>query len=127
MTPYEALEQKLLALASKMGFADLVEYDDSFKEHFPTRQYEDTSRAMYFLEEYDNDSFWEELAHRLAARDMARNEGKKLETMDQFERVSKKFDLAAAYTQEFIDHGLERVVVQKARPQFPKAPRRRYR
>ena len=127
VVPYEALEQKLLALAIQMGFGDLVEYDDKLKKHFPTRLYEDTAKAMAFIEEYDNDSFWEELAQRLATRDLIQKEGKKLETMDRWERLNKQFDLAEQYTQEFVEHGLERLVVQKVRPQSPKGLRRRYR
>ncbi|MDT8305402.1 MAG: hypothetical protein RRC07_05655, partial [Anaerolineae bacterium] len=66
--PYEELEQKLFALAARHGFAgetgnpadDLLDYDEEFKQYFPTRDF-DEGEARAFLDEYNDDTFWDEL------------------------------------------------------------------
>src|SRR3972149_7905870 len=53
----------------------LIEYSKDFHEYMPTRKYEDTCSAMEFIEEFENESFWDELIDRLAERDTIREVG----------------------------------------------------
>jgi hypothetical protein len=110
---YRRLEQKFLALAEKMGFGNLVEYDNEMKQYFPTREYEETTAVMDAIVDYDNESFWEELTERLAMRDLARQVGKdKVAAMDFDERLVKIESFRKGYEAEFRKHGLNRLVIK---------------
>lgn len=106
---YDQLEQKFFALSKKMKFENLVHHDAEFDTYFPTREYEETSTAHVFIDEYDNDTFWEELASRLAKRDLLKQMGgpEKLVDMPKEEMMDKLFQLEEFYSDEFTRHGLE--------------------
>ena len=59
----------------------------------PTRRYEDTCSAMEFIEEFENESFWDELIDRLAERDTIREVGeagfKALKPIDRITKVEE--------------------------------------
>ena len=71
---YAELEQRISSFADKMGYQDLIVYDEDLKRYFPTRKLED-GPARQYIEEYDNDSFWDELIERLIERDVLREIG----------------------------------------------------
>ncbi len=65
---YRRLEQKILSYADEMGCKGVVDYDKELGGYFPTREIEEGS-AMDFIDEYNEDTFWEELVSHLAERD----------------------------------------------------------
>ena len=73
---YSEFEQKIFSHAEKFGFDDLIEYAEEHQEYFPTRKHDDNSNVMPIIREYEEDSFWEEIAERMAKRDMFRGLGK---------------------------------------------------
>lgn len=112
---YRQLQQKILSYAEKIGFGHLVEYSGDLKAYFPTRKHEDALQEH--IQEYDEDNFWAELADHLAWRDLERQEGaKKLEKMDDEERMTKFWTIEDSYKDEFYEHGLEHVVVTDFKP-----------
>jgi hypothetical protein len=77
---YFALDQKLLALATEAGCADLVEPmgDDSLQ---PAPKLAEDERVRELQNEFQNDVFWHELVTRLAERDLAGEQARRgLET-----------------------------------------------
>jgi len=106
---YNQLEQKFLALSKKMRFENLIHYDAEFDAYFPTREFEETSTAHNFIDEYDNDTFWDELANRLAKRDLLKQMGgpEKMVDMPKEEMLEKLFQLEEFYGDEFTQNGLE--------------------
>lgn len=113
--PYWKLEQKIFSLAEVMGYSSFIVYDKELKQYFPTRKYEDTHSAMDFIEEFENDSFWDELIERLAERDAIREVGevgyKALEGLD---RINKVEEHREKYIDEFDKYGLDRIsIVEK--------------
>jgi hypothetical protein len=111
---FRHLEQKFFALAKKMGFANLVEFDPEMGQYFPTREYDETNLAMDAIVDYDNESFWEELTERLATRDLILKEGKeKVMAMDDEERLVKTEDLREKYAVEFERHGISRLIIKE--------------
>jgi len=113
---YEELEQKLFKLAIKNGLDDLVEYDEKYKTHFPTRELEE-GLARVFIDEYDNDSFWEELASRLATRDFVNRYGgfEVAWELPVERRLMELGELDAKYSDEFVEHGLARIRIKNSR------------
>lgn len=110
---YRDLEQKILSLAKEAGFENLVEYDRGMKEYFPTREFEEENPAMQFIDEYDEETFWDELAERLASRDLVEEEGEeKVNEMDPWERATRIESLHGGYLEEFERYGLERLRIR---------------
>lgn len=113
--PYRRLEQKLFAIAVQNGFDDLVYYDDEFDTHFPTRELEEGG-AHAFINEYDNDTFWDELINRLAERDVIREAGG-VEPYLQLsfeEKIGRLGRQEAFYASEFHESGLDNIQIKES-------------
>ena len=106
---YRKLEQKIFSYAKDMGFENLVEYASDFKKYFPTRELEEEGPAREFIEEFENDSFWEELTSRLADRDSARKVGgiEKLYKLSFEDRAKIILPFEEKYASEFEARGLD--------------------
>lgn len=76
-TEHDQLEQKILSLAKDFGWEKLVQHDSSAKKYYPTREYEMAEDVITFLEEYDDEVFWDELCSRLASRDLLQEKGRR--------------------------------------------------
>jgi hypothetical protein len=106
---YKKLEQKFLALAKQIKYENLVTFASEHNRYFPTREYEEKSSTQAFINEYDNDSFWEELTSRLAERDLARQLGgyDRISLLSPEELFEKLGQLEEYYGEEFLQNGLE--------------------
>jgi hypothetical protein len=70
---YAELEQKLLTLATPLGCADYIDgTPEDGQPLFPSRKLEEDSPASKAIDAFEDASFWDELASRLAERDYAR-------------------------------------------------------
>jgi hypothetical protein len=112
---YLAIEQDLLVLAERSGLQDIVEYDAELKKFFPKCEFDEMMLA--FVDDFEEESFWEELAYRLAVRDMIREFGEKgLKKMSRMRYAKKLFGRQDEYLLEEENYGLERLeVVQKGK------------
>jgi hypothetical protein len=110
---YRKLEQKFFAYAKNMGLDNFVDFDAQFNDYSPTREYEDTSKFMDFVDEFVNDSFWDELIERLAERDLVQQEGGIEEVMKLSleERINKTGVLQEKYAKEFEKNGIKNLTV----------------
>ena len=97
-----------------MGFNHLVIYDNKLGQYFPTREFEDTSPGMGFVEKFENEIFWNELIERLAERDLIKKHGEDgVLTMGLEERFSEQNSLESQYSSEFEVNGLEHVSIRQ--------------
>jgi hypothetical protein len=113
---YSILIQKILSYAKEMGFEDLIAYDSQLGGYYATKQFEDESDHMGYIDEFEDDVFWDALAHRLAVRDLVTQVGKaEYENMEFSERASKLLELAGWYNEEFIENGLVNVKVDTSK------------
>ena len=110
---YQQLHQKFLSYAQDMERENLVEYAPELKQYCVTRDYEDTSRFMDLIEEFENDSFWDELIHRLAERDLIHQEGGigNVTKLSSEERIKKEILLQEMYAKEFEKNGLNNLTL----------------
>jgi len=107
---YRKLEQKIFSLADVMGYKSLIEYSKELRQYFPTRKYEDTCSAMEFIEEFENESFWDELIDRLAERDAIREVGMDgFKALKPIDRITKVEEHKEKYIDEFEKYGLDRI------------------
>jgi hypothetical protein len=103
---YLGLYQKILSHAKEMGFENLITYDKSLGGYFATAEYEE-SEHMRYIEEFEDDVFWEALPHRLAVRDLVKQVGEKGYTEMEFEeRAAKLVELASYYYKELEENGI---------------------
>jgi hypothetical protein len=112
--PYQQVQQKLLAYAKGFGFEDLVEYEKEYDEYAPTRKFEDLESTTSFIDDYDDDVFWDELRHRLAQRDLIRAKGlHEIQEMDPISRMMEEDKIADEYDSEFVVNGIDNFILAK--------------
>ena len=67
---------------------------------------------MEFIEEFENESFWNELLERLVERDLLRQLGEKtVEGLDPEEREIREEPYRRVYGDEFAMHGVDRLEI----------------
>lgn len=102
---YEELVQKLLSLAEAHGCAELVESDG--REWWMSEKLEH-SPAGALLDKFEEEVFWDQLASRLAARDLQTEQGKSAESAKPTPAELEKLEsLAERYWAEFEKHGID--------------------
>lgn len=111
--PYRQLEQKLFAIAHQHGLTDLAKYYEEFGRYLPTGELEE-SEVHLFIDEYDDDTFWEELMARLAQRDVVNDVGGREAYIDLSpeQRITLLGRREEYYADEFTQHGLARLAIQ---------------
>ena len=106
----DALESWFLEKAEELGLKDMVDIFQGKKvvdEKYLTRAIDD-------LNEYEEFSFWDNLARKLADRDLLQKFGKeKLRKMDNLEYLYAEAPIEDEYHKEFEERGLVRVKVEK--------------
>ena len=111
---YSEFEQKIFSQAEEFGFGDIVEYVEDHEEYFPTKKHDDNSNVMPIIKEFEEDSFWEEIAERMAKRDMFRELGEeKIMSMTHEEQFTAFHDYHEKYMDEFEEHDLDRLEVKE--------------
>jgi len=109
---YAALSQKVLGLADQFGCADLVDSDEEGLL-MPSPKLED-GPARERLDSFIDTSFWEELASRLAERDLRSELGiDPLPPVLDDDQEARLKALEDKYWEEFELHGADRVHVLK--------------
>ena len=110
---YEDIAQKVFALAEMFGCADLIETDVN-GQTYPGEKLTD-GPAREKLDRFVEDTFWSELAARLAARDLRAEIGAEALEADELapEHDEKLAELEDAYWREFEQSGVDHLVVIK--------------
>ncbi|MCK9426261.1 MAG: hypothetical protein M0Q21_09505 [Ignavibacteriaceae bacterium] len=115
---YAKLEQKIYSYANKMGCEELIEYDKKLQQFFPTREFDETSPAIDFIDDYDNESFWDDLIERLASRDLENQVGSiNFDKMEIEEELIKEAPIREKYEKEFEANGLKNLYLRESNPE----------
>lgn len=111
---YQALDQRLMELATDMGCADLVEERDDGTLQ-PSPKLADDERVRDIQSEFQNDVFWHEFVQRLADRDLAGEQARRTMDTPGVEPPPTRDDqlkqIEDRYWAEFEKHDLAHVVV----------------
>lgn len=109
---FENLEQYLYSLAQKGGLSDLIDYDEDTNSLSPSDDLE--NEIQKYLDEYNDEIFWETLITRLAIRDMEREFGKSaVEKMEMEEKMRKITPIFNKYAEEFLENGIENLELKR--------------
>jgi hypothetical protein len=110
---YEAMEDYIFSFAKKFGLDEWVDDEDAAEgKFFPTRFFEEETDIQELIDEYNEETFWDELIDRLGYRDFYRHYSKdEIQKMTQDERAEKLWELMDKWANEINEHGIERLKV----------------
>jgi hypothetical protein len=100
----EAVVQRLLEAGPPAG----VSRDEETGEYYLE---EDWAERVYvdYIADYDDHVFWDELAERLAQRDLARSRGVDMDDVNREDDILELRPLEDRYRLELDEHGVERL------------------
>ncbi|SJM94395.1 hypothetical protein [Crenothrix polyspora] len=106
------LFHKLLALANQIGCEDLVELEEEDNKYYPTVELE--SAVEEFIQEFENNTFWDELISRLSERDVLKK-AKVTDVTDikKTERFAALAESEEKWANEISSFGLDRICVDE--------------
>ena len=109
---FEDLESKILEKAGHSGLGSWIEFDEETQRYRLRREVEEQMFHNECYDEFRNESFWDELAVRLADRDLIRAIGlREWEKLSEEERRARTTAWEKRYWEEFTKHGIERIAV----------------
>src|SRR5690625_4976755 len=106
---YEEIQQYVYSFAKKMGCGDLVEYNRESNMFYETNEFDKMVMERY-IEEYDAEVLWKELATGLEERDVMKCSTGKDEIKPE-ELIMKIWAREEEYNEEFYENGLDNVKV----------------
>lgn len=109
---YHSLIQKLFAQAKDNGCGEYIQHIPSDGSYCVTRTYEEQSETMQFIDQFEEDSFWEELITKLSERDAERRVAPKRLGDLGLEQLFNQLGIEEErWAQEFENHGVARLQV----------------
>lgn len=110
----EEIEQYVLSFYKDFGMERYITFDEDLKKFFTTTDFEDISKVNDYIDDYNNNTFWDELIFRLARRDLIERYGEEaVMNMDWEERMSKEGVFIEEYEDEFEKNGIKNLVIGK--------------
>jgi hypothetical protein len=107
---FDELEHYLMSFAKECGEENSVVHDKELKKYYPTKEFEEM--AQEYDDDYDNETFWDELVNRLSERDAIEKYGKeRIKEMSGAERIQSLGEREDYYSNEFQEHGLDRITL----------------
>lgn len=108
---YENIEDYIFSLAPQYGLDKYMNHEASDEDkYYPTSTFEEITDVHKLHEEYDEETFWDELAEHLGRRDFfekySKEEIKKMSKEEYFSKISECID---SYHEEFETFGIERI------------------
>jgi hypothetical protein len=107
-----SFEQYVLGILYNAGCKDHIDFDAQLNTYFVNGNLEESFQEI--IDDYEDETFWDELASRLAERDYyEKNKPKNSETdNDRAKRVAAIFSIEDKYNEEFERYGIERLKIR---------------
>jgi hypothetical protein len=111
--PIRELEQKIMALAGEYGCGHLVHHDEESDLYEPSYELRVEGDFHRYLDDYEENYFWDELTHRLALRDAISQMGgmEAYQALDDRGRIEVTDSHLEHWGEEFEIHGLDRLEI----------------
>jgi len=104
--------QLIYSQAEQYGLGHVITHDQNTNLLTLTREFEEDSGIADMMEYYEEETFWEELIHRLAHRDFHRHYGESaIAQMAIEERIEKETPFFEKYANEFNENGIENLKI----------------
>lgn len=114
---YESIENYIFSYAKSFGLAEYV--DDELAEngqYFPTRMFEESQDIFELIDEYDDNTFWDELVERLADRDFEKHYTEsEIQKMTNGERMNKLYTFIDKWAEEIYQNSLDNLDLTKTK------------
>ncbi len=109
---YNEAESAIFAQAKSAGMEEYAEYDDIYQGYLPTEKFEDAADMDQKLEAFQNNSFWDDLIHRLSLIDVLNN----VQSDNDDILMEALLERTSQYEEFFQEHGLESVQIKEMPP-----------
>ncbi|MCG8570031.1 MAG: hypothetical protein MJB14_07800 [Spirochaetes bacterium] len=105
------LAQYIYSFTDKFNLQKLVEKDQEFNEYFPSAEMEESIQE--FIDDYDNENFWDEIIEKLAWRDMVEDHGEAaIKEMSINDLNEKRLPYLTKYAKEFEENGIKNLTIK---------------
>ncbi|OGQ48135.1 MAG: hypothetical protein A3I09_04505 [Deltaproteobacteria bacterium RIFCSPLOWO2_02_FULL_47_10] len=113
---FEKMMNHLCKYAKDFGETEFVDSKPDEKGiYWETIRLDDVGHE--YLDEYDDEAFWEELADRLASREMEKQHGKGgLAKMSKEESLKKFWEIEEMFNEEFYNNGIDNLQLNNVNP-----------
>ncbi len=109
---YDRVAEQVLSFAPSSGYQDRVEFDEFEGRYFPSRKLDEELKQ--YVDEYDDDVFWNVLIDRLAERDLIRALGEEaVDNMEWDEYNQNMEPYVKRYEKEIDESGVEHLEIFK--------------
>lgn len=109
---FSDIEQFIYSQAKNFALAEWVDYNPENKKYTPASALEDEMEPV--IQEYDNYTFWDELAWQLAERDFSgKFDESQILCMTNEEIFAEKSALSDKYFEEFLTNGIDNLILPK--------------
>ncbi len=115
-TPYVKLLKKIYKFAHENGCEKQIHFQEDTKDYYPDHDWEEEAQATKFIQEFEENTFWDELLDRLSKEAMEKRFQNDLpkDFDEQFEAYA---EIYGQFEEEFESYGLNRlqIVEEKAK------------
>jgi hypothetical protein len=107
---YEEIYKYVQSFAPEFGLDKMVQFDKEMNCYFATREFEESEDTHGLIDEYDENSFWDDLVDNLIDRDFDKAYSKKARDKMSFEEYSsKRQPFEDKWNEEIDKHGVTRL------------------
>ncbi|MCX5815115.1 MAG: hypothetical protein NTX75_02585 [Proteobacteria bacterium] len=113
---FTVMEEYIFSFAKHFGSEHYVAYDEKEKRYYPSERLEEDEEVNEYIQNYDDDTFWEKLIFNLSRRDMENKYGEAtVEKMSDEECLVKEQPFAEKYEKEFGKNGLKNLTISSGK------------
>jgi hypothetical protein len=111
---FEEFDQYILSFCKDFNLEGNITYDEKLKMFFLTSEFIDETGLDDYIDEYDENTFWDELIYRLSRRDLIDRYGEEaVKNMKIEELIDKEQVFIEEYEEEFRRNGINNLVIGK--------------
>ena len=113
---FDKLEEYIFSFAKDFGLEHYAVYDKQDKVYYPSQKLEEDEEVNEYIQNYDDDAFWDKLIFNLARRDMENEYGEEeIKKMSVEECLVKEQPFAEKYEKEFAKNGLKNLTISSVK------------
>jgi hypothetical protein len=113
---FDALESYLFSLAKEFGLPRAMDMDEETGEAYPSEEFSQAEDINLYLDDFIENTFWDELINRLTSRDLFRKYGQQIMESLPWEELKKKEEpVFQRYTEEIETYGMENLEIVNRR------------